>query len=286
MVLWTGLRWDHINMERNQQVNFGDPAYNLATTFDAYSPHIGLVYHFTEDTSAYVNWSRSFRPISLRAITPKELGIGATQENLTNYEVGARFAGFGNRLKVRAAAFWMIYDNQVNSTFRGFDASALNRDGQSTHRGVELETSYEVFPRLTAAFGMTYLDAFVNHLNAVRSNTLFVLDGYRVHNVPRWSLYPSISYRTEMGLIGTLNGRYIGDRVGDQWNTVRLPSFFLVDVSLKYQPEGEGYGITASILNLADTTYNAIAVRFDPFNAPTFDPGAPRTFAVSMWARF
>lgn len=286
IVLWTGLRWDHIHMERNQSVNFGNPGYSLATTFDAYSPHVGLVYHLADDASAYVNWSRAFRPISLRAITPTELGIGALQEHLTNYEVGVRATGLNDRLKVRAAAFWMIYDNQVNSVFRGFDASALNRDGRSTHRGVELEASYEMFPRLITAVGVTYLDAFVNHLSAVRRNTPFVLDGFRIHNVPRWSLYPSISYKAEVGLIGTLSGRYIGDRVGDQWNTVRLPSVFLMDLSLTYQPAGKGYGVTAGILNVADVTYNSLAVRFDPFNAPTFDPGAPRTFAVSVWARF
>jgi iron complex outermembrane receptor protein len=285
-ILWTGLRWDRISMNRVQDVNFGDPGYSLTTTFDAYSPHVGLVYHFTDESSAYFNWSRSFRPISLRAITPTEVGIGAVQEHLTNYEVGARYATSDNRLKVRGAAFWMVYDDQVNSQFRGFDPSALNRDGQSTHRGLEFEGFYELVPRLNAGFSIAYLDAFVNKLRATRSNTLIVLDGARIHNVPRWSLYPSLSYRTEMGLIGTMNGRYIGDRFGDQWNTVKLPSFFLLDLSLGYQPTGKSYGITASLLNIADEKYNSIAVRFDPFAAPTFDPGAPRTFAVSAWARF
>lgn len=285
-ILWTGLRWDRINMNRVQDVNFGDPGYSLTTSFDAYSPHVGLVYHFTEESSAYFNWSRSFRPISLRAITPTEVGIGAVQENLTNYEVGARYATADNRLRVRGAAFWMTYDDQVNSQFRGFDPSALNRDGQSTHRGLEFEGFYELVPRLNAGFSIAYLDAFINKLRTTRSNTLIVLDGARIHNVPRWSLYPSLSYRTEMGLIGTVNGRYIGDRFGDQWNTVKLPSFFLLDLSLGYQPEGKPYGITASLLNIADEKYNTIAVRFDPFITPTFDPGSPRTFAVSVWARF
>lgn len=286
MILWTGVRWDHVRMSRNQAVNFGDPGYNLTTTFDAYSPHVGLVYHFTENSSAYVNWSRAFRPISLRAITPTELAIGAVQENLTNYEVGARLTTLDHRLYLRTAAFWIVYENQVNSAFRGFDASALNRDGESTHRGVEAEASYEVLPKLTASLSAAYLDAFVDKLRATRGNTLFVLDGFRVHNVPRWSFNQSISYRTEAGWVGSWNGRYVGDRVGDQWNTVRLSSFFLMSLSLGYQPQGKRYGVTASLLNFTDVKYNALAVRFDPFNAPTFDPGAPRTLAVSVWARF
>lgn len=285
MVLWTGLRWDRIHMKRNQVVNFGDPGYSVSTAFDAFSPHVGLVYHFTNEANAYVNWSRSFRPISLRALTPAELALGGTKENLTNYEIGARFKTLGSRLFVKTAAFWMSYEDQVNSVFRGFDPSASNREGQSIHRGVEVEIAYEILPRLTMAVSAAYLDAFVKHLRATANDTLFVLDGFRVHNVPRWSVYPSLSYKTEQGWVGMLNGRYVGDRMSDQWNTVRLPSFFVMDFSLGYQPEGKGYGITASVLNITDTTYNALAVRFNPFGEPTFDPGASRTVAIQLWAR-
>jgi len=124
-----------------------DPAENpiivngLSKTWTATTGKLALTHHLTDDSMIYGSVSTGYKaggygtqPPSLEtAITPYN------EENVVNYEVGAKAEWLANRLRTNLAIFRMDHDDIQTQDFAPSGAVIYGNSGKAETSGIELE---------------------------------------------------------------------------------------------------------------------------------------------------
>ncbi|OAD90000.1 TonB-dependent receptor [Aequorivita soesokkakensis] len=108
------------------------------------APNVNLLYQFTENSSAYFNFSRGFNYPSIEeTLTPE----GVINPNLGpekgfNYELGSELFLFKRKLHFQLNAYLLDIDNLIVAERIGDDQYIGRNAGKTEHKGVELNISY------------------------------------------------------------------------------------------------------------------------------------------------
>ena len=163
----------------------GGPSYLSLDSEDSESNYkFSLSYQAEESTVVYATASQGYRVGS-----PNVVPIGATStlvppsygpDSLWNYELGIKSQGFGGRLSVNAAAYYIDWsDMQVTtSTPEGF--SYIDNVGEAHSRGLELEIGALLGNEFEYFGAASYTDARIDTDNAALGATA----GDRAPGVP------------------------------------------------------------------------------------------------------
>lgn len=182
-MLIAGLRYDHEKKKfdhcgvgagsatlRICQADFGagpvDTTISDSETWSNVSPKLGAQYFFSPEMMGYATWSRAYRSggYNGRATSPTTIGP-FDEERADNFEIGVKSALLDGRVRANVSAFWLDYRDLQRPVIRPNPAGGAGQEtitenvGKARNRGLELELSAILTPRLSLDWSLGYLDA-------------------------------------------------------------------------------------------------------------------------------
>ncbi len=244
----------------------------LGRTDNLASPRAGIVYKPIDTVSLYASYGVSYLPSS----GDQFLTLTITSQNLkpekfSNYEAGAKW-DFNRRLSLSTA--WYRLDRTNTAAPDPADPTRTVLTGSQRTSGYEFSFNGKLTSAWQTVGGYGYQNAYIT------STTSAAQAGARVPLVPRntaslWNNY-RILPRWGVGL-GLVNQASMFAAIDD---SVLLPTYTRVDAAT-YITLTEYLRFQANIENLLDKTYYPTANSNN-----NISPGAPRSFRLSLTARF
>ena len=179
------------------------------------------------------------------------------------WEVGAKFKA-ADRLTLAVGAFHIVRENVLVSQPDGFHAEQI---GSQQSDGVELSAIGNVTDRLSLLANYAYTNTGLTDPSPGS-----IIHGQRALGVPYnlgniWARYNLIAnerrtFGVGLGLVG------VGERVGDYYSPLVLPSYTRCDAGIYYHRQR--MDVNLYVENVFDTVYYTSSInRFEVF------PGAP-----------
>jgi iron complex outermembrane receptor protein len=267
---WLGLRATHlrqsaIRTDGNQGIAY---AQSFATPWLALSHELGA------GRQVYASWGQGIET----TYTPNKAAYGDSAGQplpalrSRQFELGYKARTADDTLS-GSAAYFNIHQPNVSDS-----GSSLVIDGQQRRQGVQGDLSWTM-DRWRIEGGAMLLDAKLHGAS--------VNDGLRPTNVPAQTLKAQLSYRVS-GMTGLQLGGalvYEGDRMVLSDNSISIPAWTRIDLSLKHQQRWDGGALLTwrvGVYNVADQR----AWRESPFQFghSYLYPLAPRTWRISVQA--
>ncbi|MEM8611837.1 MAG: TonB-dependent siderophore receptor, partial [Cyanobacteria bacterium P01_H01_bin.105] len=245
LILLAGLRFDTVYQEQTT----GAPLFGFNSesdsTSEAFTPRLGLVYQPIEEISLYTSYSRSFTPNT--GVT--FVGELLDPEEGEQFEVGARAEVLDGKLVANLALFDIERSNIAITD--ALNPGFLVGEGGENIRGIELDVIGEILPGWNVVANYAYLDSEITESD----NAAAI--GNRQRNIPEhnfnlWTNYTLQDGSLE-GLSVGLGGNFVGERFGDEVNTVKLDDYFLTNAALAY--ERDNWKAALNFRNLFDVDY-------------------------------
>ncbi|WP_133490697.1 TonB-dependent siderophore receptor [Alcanivorax sp. 24] len=216
-----------------------------ATTYDdhAFTGRAGVLYLFDNGFAPYLSYSESFEPISGQSAGGQ--AFEPTEGEQT--EIGLRYQPQGGFTSITASAYKLTQENVVTSDLANPGFSVQEGEVEST--GFELEARANLSSGLNLIASYAYID---NEVTKSNSGT----KGNRTNGVPRnmASLWADYAFDGLLYGLGVGAGvRHIGE-TRNIANTVAVPSYTVVDTSLRYRLSPQ-WLVTLNIDNLFDEKY-------------------------------
>lgn len=245
--LLIGGRWDDARMNTENRLNGSE----IKQDDDAFTGRAGAIYNFDNGLAPYVSYSESFEPVSGTAFDGSQFNPTEAYQ----YEVGIKYQPVDSSHLITLSWFDLTQKNVLTSDPNnpGFNIQT----GEVNTRGFELEskTSFDNGLNLIAAY--TYLDDEITKSNNGD-------EGERRGQIPKHtaSLWADYTFNTGnfAGLGLGMGVRYIGETEFNGTVVSKVPSYTLVDASIRYDlganmPSLEGWSVDAYVNNLFDKEY-------------------------------
>jgi iron complex outermembrane receptor protein len=242
-----GVRHDWADQDSDDRIH----GTTSSQSADKTSYRAGLLYLFDNGVAPYASYSTSFEPVIGVGVDGKPF-IPTTGEQ---YEVGIKYQPHAVPILLTASAFDIRQQNVLKPT--PITGVRVQED-EIRSRGLEFEVRGSVTANLELVAAVTFLDTRVT-----RSINDAVI-GKRPQAVPDFfgSIWANYTFHA-----GPLDGlsiggglRYVGASFGDDANTLRTPSYPVVDAALRYNlakldPQLKGTELTLNVTNLFDKEY-------------------------------
>ncbi len=294
-----GIRYQYIHQSRTVQDTeaFGGFSSQEASTQDAVTPRVGILWHPKSWLSLYANYAESFGPNTGSAFVSKGISKSIAPTSAAQYEGGMKFSFFDGKLRTNLAYFDLTKTNiTVGDPFHkgacgGQDCSIAL--GEVRSRGPELDIQGEILPGWNVIATWTNTDIRVtktspgdNTAPVTSGNGSYTL-GSRLTNVPRntgslWSTY-EVQGGDFKGLalgggVTLRDGAIVGDAGGAE--SSKLPGYATFDLMAGYNRQiGDAkVSVQFNINNLLDKQYFSSATTYKAVQSSYVDYGTPRTF--------
>ena len=223
----------------------------------AFTGHVGLLYSFDSGIAPYVSYSESFKPVTGTDFSGNAFVPTTGQQ----FEMGVKYQPPGTSSLFTLSAFHLTQQNVLTAdndpAHIAVDPFAQIQTGEIRSMGLEAQANLELTSNLTLLASYAYLD---NEITKSNDGTVGLAPVYQPEHVASaW-----LDYTFEMGPFEGLNigagARYVGRSYGTADNTLKVPSYILVDGGLRYDfgkrnPNLEGLSLAVNVKNLLDKTY-------------------------------
>jgi iron complex outermembrane receptor protein len=290
--------------------------YKNDKTFDEITPRVSVSYEFSDDLTGYASYSEGFKSggFDMRGdvvLTPDTVN-GYDPEYVDSYELGLKGRVLDDRLGFNLALFYADYSGQQitrqQPTVTGAIASFVDNAGASTIQGIELEGDIQFTERLSARYGIGYIDAEFDEYNtfalitnpapppATISVPVDLADSAVFQNTPEWNGTVALSYLQPLERFGSLLGSVTASYRSEysmfefeQPLVDQTDSYTLLDVDLVWNLQDGRTRVALHGRNLTDESYKVGGYYFA---GPTFGNvvnsfyGPPRTYTLSVGYSF
>ncbi|MDQ0592850.1 iron complex outermembrane receptor protein [Chryseobacterium ginsenosidimutans] len=311
-----GLRWSYVENMPTLTTRFTSnekfEVANSATSDNAFSPKVGLVYAPNENLSVFATYTNSF--VSNAGYTSDQFGTVNTNQSVTQvqnqlntlsrqsikpttvdqYEVGIKKNFWNNALAVNVTAYQIMYNNYyqtywftssngqpVNST----DTNLKEFAGSMRSRGAELDITGNPTENLSIIGGFSY-----NNSVYIDTPEKGYVENQRLVRTPATTANASIFYKFTNYVKGLKVGAgiyYIGDRIAG-WNDTKSTNvsrsnvtrmFDLKDyttVSLSVGYEWNKFSLQGKVGNLFDV------INYNVHENYSVNPITPRNYYFTL----
>lgn len=220
------VRYERLDLDRKNFNASGEPEGNGFTReYSWWSWRLGTVLGLSDNVTVYGQYSNAKDPINSNVFL-----VNADQNfDLTDavqWEVGAKALLFDGR----AEATFAYYDIARDDILERFALDNATNVGGRDARGVEISTVIQPFRPWRVGVNAAFTDASFK-----RSANFEALAGNTPPNVPPWTANVwtnySIPWPRPVDLSASI--RHVGERFGDNTNSVRLKAYTLVGASAK-----------------------------------------------------
>lgn len=240
------LRYDWATTRDTDLVTDGNPS--VENDDKHLTGRAGILYRFDNGIAPYVSYSTSFRPTpGLNSTTGDALQPTTGKQ----YEVGIKYQPTGYNSYMTAALYNIDQENVT--TANPGPPVTYSQTGEVRMRGLELSSVFDLDDglKLIANYSLNDGEITKDDDDSVRGN--------RPKDVPRNMANLWLDKTIESGPVEGLGFgagvRYVGERYGDNDNTLKLPSNFLVDAAIHYDYKDWRFALNAT--NIFDKTYVA-----------------------------
>jgi iron complex outermembrane receptor protein len=265
------------------------PDTSATTSFNAFSPKLGIAFHPTENSNLYVSYSRGYRTGGLT-----QLGSDPSQPPLypyepeysDNIEVGIKNNLWQNRLYLNFAAFYTrVKDAQVPTLILPDAITVTTNAGELTSKGIEMEVSSTPFKGLQAVYNFGFTDAEYKTLKLSQNGTSADLAGNKQIFTPDMTSMLALQYSYDLGTKQRLQivvrgeWMYFGKQYFDLANNISQSPYNLLNT--RFGLSARNFEIMFWGRNLSDQHYIAYAYDFGAVHL-----GNPKTYGVTLMGRF
>jgi iron complex outermembrane receptor protein len=256
----------------------GPAAFAQRVSSNKFTPRAVIAYD-TGPVNLYASYTRGFKAGGFNTPSFGPQPVPIRPENITSYEIGAKFASADRRTHLNVAAFRYIYKDLQVSSVDILSGGQFITNASSAHgKGIEAEFNQEVGKWLTFSAGAAYLDAhYVSYPNASifvptaggYANGVADLSGVRLPRAPKWTAFVSPSIHVPVGddyllrlspvLRYTSSYDFEPDGGGPDHND-RQKRLTLVNLSGGIGPRSGRYEIGFYVDNLTNRKYYSLIV--------------------------
>lgn len=276
LTITPGLRLENFNFSRDIfRINFTDTSLTAKDDLFSVVPGIGANYNFNNEYSIFAGMHRGFAPPRVKdAITNGGEALNLDAELSWNYEVGMR-ASILEIIVVELTGYMLDFSNQVipvSESSGGLGTGFVN-GGRTIHTGIEAGLKFDVGRLINSSFGiMLSTNATISHseYNADRFVTLnserINIRGNKLPYSPNQYITSGIDLSSPLGFGLNISGTYIGEQFTDELNTTEasasgetglMPSYFVLDITGRYEIEQINSAFYVSVKNLLDERFIA-----------------------------
>lgn len=236
--LTLGGRYDWIDVENDYQTLAFGTQGNEALDDTQFSGRAGLLYLFDNGVAPYLSYSESFNPNS----NVDERGELIKPAEGDQVEAGLKFQPAGTRDRYSIAVFRINQENVANY----IQAVQAYRVYSIRSEGVELEASTELTDNFSLLASYSYTDVKVKEsATPIEGNTPVATPE---HLASLWASYGFVD-GSLAGLDMGLGVRYVGESWANERNTLEVPDYTLVDLTLGYDLSRLGLAGVSTRLN-------------------------------------
>ena len=263
--------------ENGSECGFGGCRYSRPpsskNTFTNTSPKLGLSYQLSADNYLYANLSRGYRApqaAELYQLQREQQVADLESETADNLEVGLK--GQYQQLHYVVSAYTM---NKQNVIFRDSNFFTIN-DGQTQHRGIELELDYQLTQSIQLALAASHAihtydyDQVLSEVN---------INGNDIDTAPRNIANLQANWQVTNNTLIAIEWHHVSDYFTDPENQHSYAGHDLLNLRAAWQLT-EQLKLTARINNLFDTAY-AERADYTSFTGDRYFPGRPRNIMFS-----
>jgi iron complex outermembrane receptor protein len=264
--------------------------------FSDWTPHVNVAFRWTDTLLTYVSYSEGFKSGGFvqRVFPPKSEVPSFDPETAVVYELGFKWAGLGDRVRLNGALFHTDYEDlqiEVNDGIAPVTRNAAAADID----GFELELTAIPADGWLIQAGIGYLDAEYTSLDPSENFTTDLLSltkDSKLVNTPDWSGNLGLQYAYHVAggqLITRADWSYVDDQFKDALNFEQLhqDSYSLLDAYITYVSARKNWELSLFGKNLTDKEYivSGFANGLTQGRA-TANLGRPREWGLSLQYRF
>ncbi|MFT3729030.1 MAG: TonB-dependent receptor [Terricaulis sp.] len=304
-----------MNLACNPAVNtISNGVWNGDAAENEWTGTASLAYHLDSNMMVYAAYSRGYKAggfnvdrsaFTVRPDTTSAAALNIDQlhfnpEFTDSYEAGFKSSPFGRGSTFNITAFYeQIHDYQLNA-YNGFNFLTRNVP-EVISEGVELESSVRPMAGLQLTGGLVYNDAHYDStvrfsaltagLGAADPNAVF--SGDPLSEAPKWVATAGISY--EMPITNNMHALfYLDGRWNSEYRTMTLArspitdnsSYAIFNGRIALGPDTDHWSVELWVRNLTDQFYYIGAFQPPLQNDYVVYPSEPRTYGVTLKARF
>ncbi|WBO20697.1 TonB-dependent receptor [Sphingomonas abietis] len=210
-----GIKYTNYKRDLHATLNKKGPNGYTSIDYDAWQPSIAANYRITNGWSAYAQVARGFLapPIAVFQVDdPTEL----KPELTWNYQIGT--VVHGRRWSLSADAYYIDFSNSLSAQTTivdGTSESSYVNAGGAIYKGLEFEGQY-VLAKGLSLYG-----------NATLNSAKYKDTGARLEEAPKWTAATGIIYEDKHGPFGSLIGKWVGPRYGNDNGNVAMGAGYL-----------------------------------------------------------
>lgn len=224
--LLVGIRWSmQKGLSATTTYLLKDSAHmGIATSANAFSPRLGLVYKPLESMSAFASYSNSFSVNSGTDVS----GNALSPSLIDQFEFGIKNNFIKDKLSANLTFYKIINNNLAQTAQYTADGVTPNNNialkelaGQTTSNGIELDISAQLVKSLNILAGYSFNNMRYTKTKEAKGN---YIEGEKLINTPTHTANTSALYTFNKGALKGLKlgvaGFYTGDRLGG-WNNTQ-----------------------------------------------------------------
>ena len=273
------------------------PAMQVERAWSQWSGRGAVSYEFQPHMLVYGEVARGFKGGDFNGgalFSPTEANI-TNPEYVTSYEVGVKGATEDRRLGFDAAAFYYDFnDQQVSILVPGSHATLqqLANAGKTGVKGLEAGITLQPFEPLRIEASGSFVDARFVRFQSDAGDPTTNMAGNRPAFSPTFSFAGAARYTAEVteafALWAQVDTSYKGARffTVDNSRALRQGATWLVNGSVALGRKDGRYRLSVWIKNIGDTAYFGTGLANSGLGFLELIPGPPRTFGVTLSAKY
>lgn len=269
-------------------------------TYELFLPSVGASYDFTPNLSVRASYGKNYETpqYSLGSAIIQYYKKGLTDEELQdvwhsikpevshNFDLGLNYT-HGSWFVAPTLYYSLVKNVALNCYDPELAFSYWQNVGEAHAYGAEMAVGYTFNRYFNTSVSLSYNRyEFTEDVQSSGGTTIHA-KGHQLPNVPKFMANWTANLDMK-GFRFTPTVRYLGKRYADVENEYSVKSHVVVDLTLSRRfklAERRAITLAASVTNLLDEDYISIISAGDTSigrDAPTYYPGAPRTFFASL----
>jgi iron complex outermembrane recepter protein len=267
---------------------------SVSDDFSELNIRASIEYQFNDDTLYYFTYADGFKSggFNTRYVVPRSEPLAFSPETIESFEMGVKWQGWDDRIRINAAGFVSEYSNVQIQLFETGGGPLTQNAGVVDIIGVEVEVTLVPIDNLLFNAGFGYIDAEYDVLNLPTTNVAqgITLDT-KLPNTPETTVNISGEYTWPMqwgNLIARGDYRYTDDIHNDAQNSPFLfqEGYHTFNASLTFTTADDNWDFVVFGTNLTDKRFIMSGDSNYGLGFHEANYNRPREFGVSVRRRF